>query len=75
MWSAANRWLAVRLETLGAVCLLCAALLVVWGCASGSLSASTAGLVLSYSLSITRVLSFGVRASTQVCVLCSRDAV
>lgn len=64
-WCAANRWLAARLEALGAISVLATALLVVWGSWAGTVEAGVAGLVLTYALTITRTLSFGVRAATQ----------
>ncbi len=50
------RWLSVRLETLGALAALAAALLTV----EQRGNASTFGLVLSYALSITMLTSMTV---------------
>ena len=52
----ACRWLSVRLETLGAMAALAAALLTV----EQRGNASTFGLVLSYALSITMLTSMTV---------------
>jgi hypothetical protein len=54
----AARWLSVRLETLGALAALAAAVLTV----EQRGAASTFGLVLSYALSITMLTSMTVRA-------------
>ena len=51
------RWLSVRLETLGALAALAAAVLTV----EQRGAASTFGLVLSYALSITMLTSMTVR--------------
>ncbi|CAM9598026.1 unnamed protein product, partial [Phaeothamnion confervicola] len=78
-WDAVNRWLGIRLDALGAAVVLGAALHAVWasrrgghgfaggfvdGAGVGASSAGTVGLGLSYALTITRVLGFGVRSST-----------
>jgi ATP-binding cassette subfamily C (CFTR/MRP) protein 1 len=63
----ANRWLAVRLEFIGSVVILCAAGFAVISVASGSgLGAGFVGLSLSYALQITQSLNWIVR---QVCIL------
>ncbi len=56
IWRAC-RWLSVRLESLGAVAALAAAVLTV----EQRGAASTFGLVLSYALSITMLTSMTVR--------------
>ncbi|CAL8468910.1 g8451 [Coccomyxa elongata] len=55
-----NRWLSVRLETLGALAALAAAVLTV----EQRGAASTFGLVLSYALSITMLTSMTVRLAS-----------
>ncbi|CAK0780401.1 hypothetical protein CVIRNUC_005040 [Coccomyxa viridis] len=55
-----NRWLSVRLETLGALAALAAAILTV----EQRGNASTFGLVLSYALSITMLTSMTVRLAS-----------
>lgn len=56
IWRCTPRWLSVRLETLGAMAALAAALLTV----EQRGNASTFGLVLSYALSITMLTSMTV---------------
>ena len=56
IWRCTLRWLSVRLETLGAMAALAAALLTV----EQRGNASTFGLVLSYALSITMLTSMTV---------------
>eukprot|EP00953_Heterococcus_sp_UTEX-ZZ885_P009898 5797-Heterococcus_DN1.PRE.1 len=68
------RWLGARLDLLGAAVVLLTALLTVLlrtssaasssASSLGGSSAGSAGLALSYALTITRTLSFGVRAAT-----------
>lgn len=60
-WDATNRWLGIHIDLLGAVVVLVAGLLTVL---MRSVSPGVAGLGLSYALSLTRHLSFGVRSST-----------
>jgi len=60
----ANRWLAVRLESLGALVILFAALFAVL--AGDTISAAVAGLSISYSLQISQVLSFLVDMTAEV---------
>lgn len=54
-----NRWLAVRLESFGALITFCAGTLAVLG--RHSISAGVAGLSISYALSITQALNWVVR--------------
>jgi len=63
-FTSANRWLAVRLETIGTVIVVASALLTV--VAAGTISASAAGLSVSYALSITQGLNWLVRMAGQV---------
>ncbi|CAM9113305.1 unnamed protein product [Choristocarpus tenellus] len=60
-WDATNRWLGIRLDLLGALTVFLAALLAIL---VGNASPGIVGLGLSYALTITRTLSFGVRSST-----------
>ena len=63
----ANRWLAVRLEFIGAVVILGAAGLSVWSVARGSgLTSGWVGLTLSYGLQITTSLNWIVRQTVEV---------
>eukprot|EP00611_Tribonema_gayanum_P005905 TRINITY_DN1513_c0_g1_i4.p1 TRINITY_DN1513_c0_g1~~TRINITY_DN1513_c0_g1_i4.p1 ORF type:complete len:763 (-),score=226.48 TRINITY_DN1513_c0_g1_i4:801-2846(-) len=62
-WDATNRWLGIHLDLLGASAVLLSALLTVLLRNFGG-GAGVAGLALSYALTITRTLSFGVRAAT-----------
>lgn len=55
----ANRWLGIRLETLGGVLVFLAALFLV--IAGKQIDASAAGLQLSYALQITQLLNMVVR--------------
>lgn len=63
----ANRWLAVRLEFIGAVVILAAAGFAVISVASHSgLGAGIVGLALSYALQITTSLNWIVRQTVEV---------
>ena len=62
MCGAVSRWLSVRLETLGALAALAAAVLTV----EQRGAASTFGLVLSYALSITMLTSMTVRRALRL---------
>ncbi|CAN6675143.1 metal resistance protein Ycf1p [Trichomonascus vanleenenianus] len=62
----ANRWLAVRLEFIGSVIILCAAGLAILTLPSGKLTAGVAGLALSYALQITQSLNWIVRMTVEV---------
>jgi len=59
---ASNRWLAVRLEGIGTLFVVLAALLAVEG--SGTISAGAGGLSITYAMSITQVLNWFVRMSS-----------
>lgn len=59
----ANRWLAVRLEIVGALVVLFACLFAVL---SDTLSPAMAGLSISYALQISQTLSFLVRMTAEV---------
>ncbi len=58
-----NRWLAVRLETIGNVIVGLASLFAVFS--RGSLSGGLAGLSISYALQMTGTLNWLVRQSTE----------
>lgn len=63
----ANRWLAVRLEFIGAVVILAAAGFSIISVANGSgLSAGLVGLAMSYALQITSALNWIVRQTVEV---------
>jgi ABC-type multidrug transport system fused ATPase/permease subunit len=63
----ANRWLAVRLEFIGAIVILAAAGFAVIAVASGTpLSAGMVGLAMSYGLQITTSLNWIVRQTVEV---------
>ncbi|KCV70415.1 hypothetical protein H696_02759 [Fonticula alba] len=59
-----NRWLAVRLECVGSLIVLLAALFAVL--AGNTINASTVGLSLTYALSVTQTLNWMVRMSSDV---------
>eukprot|EP00741_Cyanophora_paradoxa_P011330 tig00020554_g10943.t1 len=61
----ANRWLGLRLDLLGATALFLVSLLCVSGRETG-INPGTAGLVISYSMNVTQVLSWCVRMSTEL---------
>jgi ATP-binding cassette, subfamily C (CFTR/MRP), member 1 len=60
----ANRWLAVRLEILGAIVVLFAALFAIL--ARETISPAIVGLSISYALQISQVMSFLVRMTAEV---------
>lgn len=60
----AARWLAVRLEIVGAIVVLCAALLAVL--ARDTIGPETVGLSISYALQISQTLSFLVSMTAEV---------
>ncbi|XP_045474208.1 multidrug resistance-associated protein 1 isoform X6 [Harmonia axyridis] len=60
----ANRWLAVRLEMVGNVIILFAALFAVWG--RDNIDAGLVGLSVSYALQITQTLNWLVRMTSDV---------
>merc|ERR1711860_228660 len=60
----ANRWLGVRLETVGNLIIFCSALLAVLG--KDSLTPGLVGLSVSYALSVTQTLNWLVRMTSEV---------
>lgn len=62
----ANRWLAVRLEFLGSVIILCASGLSILMIGTGHVTAGTIGLAMSYALQITQSLNWIVRMNVEV---------
>lgn len=63
----ANRWLAVRLEFIGSVIILSAAVFAIISVSTGSgLSAGMVGLAMSYALQITQSLNWIVRQTVEV---------
>ena len=60
----ANRWLALRLETVGNSIVFCSALFAVLS--KDSLSPGLVGLSVTYAMSITHTLNFLVRTATEV---------
>lgn len=62
----ANRWLAVRLEFLGSIIILCASGLSIAMIRSGNVTAGTIGLAMSYALQITQSLNWIVRMTVEV---------
>lgn len=63
----ANRWLAVRLEFIGSVVILAAAMGAIISVARGSgLTAGMVGLAMSYALQITQSLNWIVRQTVEV---------
>merc|ERR1719153_1072938 len=60
----ANRWLGIRLELLGNIVTLGAALFVILS--PGSFNSSQVGLVITYSLNITQTLNWLVRMTADV---------
>lgn len=59
----ANRWLAIRLETVGNLIILFAAL---FGVLNSSLSPGLIGLSISYALEITETLNWLVRMTSEI---------
>ncbi|RKF55054.1 Metal resistance protein YCF1 [Golovinomyces cichoracearum] len=63
----ANRWLAIRLEFIGSVVILCAAGFAIMSVATGSeITDGMVGLSLSYALQITQSLNWIVRQTVEV---------
>ncbi|KAF9107851.1 Multidrug resistance-associated protein 1 [Mortierella sp. GBA35] len=60
-WIVSNRWLQIRLESLGAIIVLAAALFVVMS--RNSLASGNVGLALSYALSVTQSITWMVRST------------
>ncbi|KAJ3318494.1 hypothetical protein HDV06_000427 [Boothiomyces sp. JEL0866] len=64
---AANRWLGIRLELIGALVVLLSGVLGVYGVAiTHSVTSSVLGLMLVYSISVTQSLNWMVRNSCEV---------
>ncbi len=59
-----NRWLAVRLESLGNIITFCAALLCI--SAPDAVNPSEVGLIINYALSVTQILNYLVRMLTEL---------
>jgi ATP-binding cassette subfamily C (CFTR/MRP) protein 1 len=59
-----QRWLALRVESIGALIIFFAALIAV--IQGSSISASSVGLIISYALSITASLNFVIRQSVEM---------
>ncbi|GJJ74847.1 ATP-binding cassette, subfamily C (CFTR/MRP), member 1 [Entomortierella parvispora] len=59
-WVVSNRWLQIRLESLGAIVVLAAALFAVFS--RNSLNGGQVGLALSYALSVTQDITWLVRS-------------
>lgn len=62
----ANRWLAVRLEFIGSIIILCASALSIATINSGHVTKGTIGLAMSYALQITQSLNWIVRMTVEV---------
>merc|ERR1712223_899214 len=60
----ANRWLAIRLETVGNLIIFCSALLAVLG--RNDLTPGMVGLSVTYALSVTQTLNWLVRMTSEV---------
>ncbi|KAG0695817.1 P-loop containing nucleoside triphosphate hydrolase protein, partial [Suillus ampliporus] len=61
-----NRWLAIRLEFVGALLIFVTATLTVSAAVTSNIDAGLAGLVLSYALNTTIYLSWFVRSASEV---------
>ena len=59
-----NRWLAIRLESVGNLIIFCASLLAALG--RDSLTPGLVGLSVSYALSVTQTLNWLVRMTSEV---------
>ncbi|KAH7904260.1 P-loop containing nucleoside triphosphate hydrolase protein, partial [Hygrophoropsis aurantiaca] len=64
--TAVNRWLAVRLEFVGAIIILFTAVLAVTAVVTSNVDAGLVGLVLSYALNTTGSLNWFVRSASEV---------
>ncbi|KAG2056246.1 multidrug resistance-associated ABC transporter [Suillus hirtellus] len=64
--TAVNRWLAVRLEFVGAVIIFVTAVLAVSAVMTSNVDAGLVGLVLSYALNTTGSLNWFVRSASEV---------
>lgn len=61
-WDAANRWLGIRIDIIGALIVSSAAFFV--AAFSNAFTGGLAGLILSYAMKTTNSLSFAIRSST-----------
>ncbi|KAF9525987.1 multidrug resistance-associated ABC transporter [Crepidotus variabilis] len=61
-----NRWLAVRLEFVGALIIFAVAVLAMFALVTSGVDAGLVGLVLSYALSTTSSLNWVVRSASEV---------
>ncbi|KAG0254651.1 Canalicular multispecific organic anion transporter 2, partial [Actinomortierella ambigua] len=59
-----NRWLQIRLESLGAFMVFAAAIAAVWN--ARTLDPSMVGLALSYAMNMTRLLNYMVRTVSEI---------
>ncbi|KAG1740326.1 P-loop containing nucleoside triphosphate hydrolase protein [Suillus lakei] len=64
--TAVNRWLAVRLEFVGAVIIFVTAVLAISAVVTSNVDAGLVGLVLSYALNTTGSLNWFVRSASEV---------
>ncbi|KAG0286585.1 Canalicular multispecific organic anion transporter 1, partial [Dissophora globulifera] len=64
VWSCDNRWLQIRLESLGAIVVFIASSLAVFN--AGKLDPSLVGLALSYALNVIGFISYQVRNVNEV---------
>ncbi|CEF71344.1 ATP-binding cassette sub-family C member 8 [Strongyloides ratti] len=62
----ANRWLAVRLELVGNLIVLFAALFSVFGREGSGLTAGLVGLSVAYALNVTQTLNWAVRMTSEL---------
>ncbi|KAJ7248513.1 P-loop containing nucleoside triphosphate hydrolase protein [Mycena rebaudengoi] len=61
-----NRWLSIRLETVGAVVILIVAVLVMFALVTTGVDAGLVGLVMSYAMNATSALNMVVRSASDV---------
>lgn len=66
LYISTNRWLAVRLEFIGSIIILAAAMLGVVSVFSGGMTAALVGLSMSYALQTTQSLNWIVRQTVEV---------
>uniref|UniRef100_A0A0N4Z034 ABC-type glutathione-S-conjugate transporter n=1 Tax=Parastrongyloides trichosuri TaxID=131310 RepID=A0A0N4Z034_PARTI len=62
----ANRWLAVRLELVGNLIVLFAALFAVFGRDNSGITAGLVGLSVAYALNVTQTLNWAVRMTSEL---------